>query len=112
MFISSHHEVRDEIHNAIYKGTIQQNQVALVYPDLDLYNEWVKNLQNRYDKDKSDKNLRALEFARDNFKESVNYLKLDTWAKHIVIHEVPKDGYNLEFIIKLHIREDNIRYFV
>ena len=73
VFTSSHEEVRDAIKK--YNESLYNNSeiIIAIVPAYDLKEAWIKRLKNRYELDKSDKNLHAYKNAEycyeDNIKE-------------------------------------------
>ena len=101
VFISSHISVREELHKAMCSGEIKRDDILIVHPDLELKDRWIEMLENRYKEDPSDKNERALQFAKEYYESSIKDLLEDEWAKHTELkYRVPvDDGYNLDDII-------------
>lgn len=65
VFVSSHREVRNYLNNL-------KEFYAVIHPDVMLKYEWVKKLCKRYDENRTDKNLRAINYVIEHFEESVN----------------------------------------
>lgn len=105
VFTSCHNIVRDHFHTLVTEGKILHNQIGLVYPSLDLYDEWIEMLENRYANTGLEKDQRALDTAREHFKEHIEDLRKDSFNK-IEIFRVPTDpNYDLRSIINRQIRE-------
>lgn len=72
VFVSSHESVRD------YLSQFQDNDdIIEVFPSLNMYNEWIRRLRNRYQNDKSDKNKRAYDYVFNNFFSAVESMMYD-----------------------------------
>ena len=74
VFVSSHKQVTDYLIN-YYKNIGQTSKLCIIYPAEDLYADWSRRAFERYLKDKSDKNKRALDRILEHYAEDVNYLK-------------------------------------
>ena len=67
VFVSSHKEVRDEL-KAIEK---YYSPICVIYPSINLKDKWIEKLEKRYEETKSDKDYKALSYAKDHYKESI-----------------------------------------
>lgn len=65
VFISSHKEVREEL---VMRG----EHFAIIYPSLDLKDEWINRLHNRYGVTKSYKDERAYKRALVHYEDDIN----------------------------------------
>ena len=66
VFISSHKEVRDYLEG--------EDNVVVFCPPKRFKLDWIQRLQNRYDKDSSYKNLKALKNARERYSDNIREL--------------------------------------
>ena len=66
VFVSSHKEVRDELLRVTNPGS-----VLLVFPCPELKDEWLRRLQERYQRNPSTKNYKALEYMMNNYDSAV-----------------------------------------
>lgn len=84
IFVSSHDIVREELNlrNIDYK---------VIFPALELKDQWIDRLIQRYKKDPSVKNKNALNFAYKYYDESIENLMLEN--DKIIIKDI---NYNLE----------------
>ena len=84
IFVSSHDIVREEfnLRNIDYK---------VIFPSLELKEQWIDRLIQRYKKDPSIKNKNALNFANKYYDESIENLMLEN--DKIIIKDI---NYNLE----------------
>lgn len=72
VFVSSHESVRD------YLSQFQDNDdIIEVFPSLNMYDEWIRRLKNRYKNDSSDKNKRAYDYVSNNFFSAVESMMYD-----------------------------------
>lgn len=88
VFVSSHKEVRKELE-------CSNEPVFVIFPSINLKEQWVKKLEERYEKTNLDKDYRALMNAKDRYKENISELMLGNLA----FYEIDKIDYNLENII-------------
>ena len=75
VFISSHADVRN------YMKTMSENirsSVIVIYPSLSLKDEWIKKMEDRYEKSKLDKDKRAYEYISKCYDEAVTDIMQDT----------------------------------
>ena len=95
VFVSSHKEVRDYLLNFIDEGTI-----ICMFPEPYLKDKWIEKLENRYKKDPSEKNYKALMNTKDRFEENVNEMR----ASGYLYYGISDMDYNLLDIVK-YLRE-------
>lgn len=86
---SSHKVVRNEI------AKLDEVKV-LVYPCLDLKEQWIDRLQARYDVTQKDKDYKALMNAKEMYNENIQDLMLEERFIHLPIKSIP---YNLKELI-------------
>ena len=67
VFVSSHNKVRDELKK-------YDEKVIAVCPSLKLKDKWINRLKQRYNKSKSEKDMKALIRAEANYEYDVNNL--------------------------------------
>lgn len=84
--VSAHKEVRKEL---LRKPADEQ---ILVYPSLDLKNEWCLNLSMNYHFSIPDVKRLRYEYIKRNYDDSIKELMSETGFKHIVIEDM---GYYL-----------------
>ena len=100
VFVSSHEVVRKELEKS-------KEQVFVIFPAIDLKDQWIAKLQNRYDKTKLDKDYRALMNAKDRYKENITELM----HGNLKFYEITKMTYQLESIIDyLEYKSKNYKY--
>ena len=100
VFVSSHEVVRKELEKS-------KEQVFVIFPAIDLKDQWIAKLQNRYDKTKLDKDYRALMNAKDRYKENITELM----RGNLKFYEITKMTYQLESIIDyLDYKSKNYKY--
>lgn len=68
VFTSSHEVVRKELENS-------KEQVFVVFPSFELRDEWIKRLQDRYNRTKLEKDYKALMNAVDRYDQNIMELK-------------------------------------
>ena len=100
VFVSSHEVVRKELEKS-------KEQVFVIFPAIDLKDQWIAKLQNRYDKTKLDKDYRALMNAKDRYKENITELM----QGNLKFYEITRINYHLDDIIDyLEYRSKNYKY--
>lgn len=100
VFVSSHEVVRKELEKS-------KEQVFVIFPAIDLKDQWIAKLQNRYDKTKLDKDYRALMNAKDRYKENITELM----RGNLKFYEITRMTYQLESIIDyLDYKSKNYKY--
>lgn len=67
VFVSSHKPVREELENS-------EENVYVICPSLDLKDEWIEKLRNRYEETGLDKDYRALVNAEERYDENITEL--------------------------------------
>ena len=70
VFVSSHEVVRNRL-----KKYFSDEKVICIYPSIDLKDEWIKKLKDRFDKDISDKNYKAWMNAVDRYIDNIIEIK-------------------------------------
>ena len=88
VFVSSHEAVRKYMNE-------QGIDFVCIYPALELKDQWIKKLENRYILFATNKNRRALEYAKENFDENIKDLSKE--ENRIVITNM---NYDLDKLIK------------
>lgn len=68
VFTSSHEVVRKQLVGS-------REPVVVVYPSIDLEEAWLDKLEDRYCRDGSDKNFKALKNAMDRYEENIRELE-------------------------------------
>ena len=94
VFVSSHRQVTDYLIN-YYKNIGQTNELCIIYPAEGLYENWSRKAFERYLKDKSAKNKRALDRILEHYAEDIDYLKRLCFAKNINSIEIAEMDYKL-----------------
>lgn len=95
VFVSSHKEVRD------YLSRTSKERLVLIYPAKSFKDEWIEKLKNRFFRDASTKNLRALRGAQYYFDSNVIDLMCQPGFIKV---EITSEEYSLKSILDL-IRE-------
>ena len=68
VFTSSHKEVREFLSK-------QDKEICyVIYPDIKIKDEWIKKLEDRYEKIHTEKNYKALMNAKDRYEETIKEL--------------------------------------
>ena len=94
VFVSSHRQVTDYLINS-YKHIGQANELCVIYPAEDLYEDWSRKAFERYLKDKSNKNKRALDRILEHYAEDIDYLKKLCLTENIHFIEIAEIDYKL-----------------
>ena len=100
VFVSSHEPVRRELEKS-------KEPVYVIFPAIDLKDEWIKKLEDRYNNTKLDKDYRALMNAKDRYKENITELM----QGNLKFYEITRINYNLDDIIDyLENKSKNYKY--
>lgn len=89
VFVSSHEVVRKELEKS-------KEKVYIIHPSIYLKEDWIKRLQERYDRTGTEKDFKALANAKDRYVENIMELKMSN-IKNIEISNI---DYDLRDIIK------------
>ena len=89
VFVSSHTLVQNELKK--YK-----DEVFLVFPALDLKEQWIERTKKRFDADDSNKNLRALENVRKYYEDNIK----DMMSSGLSYYEISHIDYDLRDVVK------------
>lgn len=82
VFMSSHKIVREELNN---RGT----EFTVICPNLKLKEQWIKRLENRFDRTRSTKDFKALKNAEEMYEENIKDLTSE--INTIVITKIDYD---------------------
>lgn len=85
VFVSSHEVVRKQLENT-------EETVVVAYPSLELKNEWIEKLEERYQKSGLEKDYKALMNAKDRYEENIKELS----KTHFNTIRLIKMDYDLE----------------
>lgn len=100
VFVSSHEVVRRELEKS-------KEPVYVIFPAIDLKDEWIKKLEDRYNNTKLDKDYRALMNAKDRYKENITELM----QGNLKFYEITNINYYLDNIIDyLEYKSKNYKY--
>lgn len=88
VFMSSHKVIREELTNRGIEFTV-------IYPSLKLKEQWIKRLQERYDRTRSTKDFKALKNAQEMYEENIKDLASE--RNTIIITDI---NYDLSDLIK------------
>ena len=88
VFCACHFAIREYIANKV-----PNNNYRIIYPSIDLREDWLNRLRQRYLNTKSDKDLNALEYAEKNYTKSIYDLDKQTQFDTIVLKSI---DYNLQ----------------
>ena len=100
VFVSSHEVVRRELEKS-------KEPVYVIFPAIDLKDEWIKKLEDRYNNTKLDKDYRALMNAKDRYKENITELM----RCNLKFYEITRINYHLDDIIDyLEYKSNNYKY--
>ena len=69
VFVSSHEVVRNRLKK------YSNEQLAIIYPSVDLKEEWINKLKKRFEDTKLEKDYKAWMNAEDRYTENINELK-------------------------------------
>ena len=100
VFVSSHEVVRRELEKS-------KEPVYVIFPAIDLKDEWIKKLEDRYNNTKLDQDYRALMNAKDRYKENITELM----QGNLKFYEITRINYHLDDIIDyLEYKSKNYKY--
>ena len=88
VFVSSHKEVRDNLKDI-------RDDIIVVCPSLDLKEEWIEKLKDRWIEDPSHKNFKAWKRADDRYDKDITDLMNEPWP----IIEIKDMHYELDELI-------------
>ena len=91
VMLSSHKAVRDYLYNLH-----SSERLATIYPSIDLRDQWIVKLENRYYVSKKEKDYKALMNAKEMYEQNVHDLKTQIGFDHIELKNI---DYSLEPII-------------
>lgn len=80
--VSSHDSVRTEL------ARKPADEQILVYPALELKEEWIEKLKSRYSFTKSEKDRRALSYIEEHYKDAIEGMIWEQNFTHIVIRDM------------------------
>ena len=107
VFVSSHEVVRRQI--SYMKDKYYPNiKVAIVYPIIDIKDEWIERLKKRYEENPTEKNKVAYLNAKDRFDENIAEMEKDAYEFGFGIVKINKTKYKL--IDNLPLEDDNVAY--
>lgn len=98
VFTSSHKEVRDYLLHFT-----DQTGIVCVFPSVSLKDEWIKRLRDRYAKDQSEKNFKALANAEDRYEANVTEMMNSGHLYYEIDDTDFEHGYDLMKVVK-HLR--------
>lgn len=88
VFTSSHEVVRKQLEDCSEK-------VIVIFPSLDLKEEWIKKLYYRWSETKLDKDFKALANAQDRYNENI----VELMCGNLATYEITSMDYSLEDIV-------------
>lgn len=88
VFTSSHEVVRKELEKS-------KEKVYLIFPSIELKDEWIEKLRSRYNTTGLEKDFKALANAEDRYEENIRELE----KSNLMIYEIIGMDYNLLNII-------------
>lgn len=94
VFVSSHKEVRNELKEVV---KYHNEDVRIIYPSLDIKDEWINKLESRYNSSNLSKDYKAWKNAETMYKENIIDLMNEIEFKHIVIQTL---DYDLEKLVE------------
>ena len=105
VFVSSHEVVRRQI--SYMKEKYYPNiKVAIVYPTVDIKDEWIERLEKRYEENPTEKNKVAYLNAKDRFDENIAEMEKDAYEFGFAIVKINKINYSL--IYQLPLSDNNV----
>lgn len=92
VFVSSHEVVRNRL-----KKYFNEPLISII-PSINLKDEWIRKLEERYNNHKSEKNYKAWMNAVNRYEDNINEIK----NSGIEFIEIENIDYNLEHVLKEH----------
>ena len=92
VFVSSHKLVRDEL----YEKYDNIESICVIYPYINLKEKWIEKLEKRYEETKFDKDLKALEYAKEHYKENI----AEIMQGGLSYYEINSTDYKLSEIVE------------
>ena len=89
VFVSSHEVVRKELEKV-------NEFVCVVHPSLNIQDEWIAKLKNRYMQTKSDKDYKAYMNAKDRYRDNI----IELMTSPFVSYEINSMDYDLKDVVK------------
>ena len=83
MLVSSHYVVREELKK-------YSEEVKCCFPSVDLQEEWIKKLEDRYNESKLEKDFKAWQNARNSYFENI-YDLMGSGFDNIIIDSMDYD---------------------
>ena len=104
VFTSSHEVVRKQLSGS-------SEVVVLVFPSVELKDEWIAKLEKRYEESGLEKDYKALMNAKDRYEENIKELELTEPSGYLMYKMVLRDmDYDLEAsLIHIKIGLDGLR---
>lgn len=84
VFTSSHEVVRKQLE-------LSKETVVLVFPSIELKNEWIDKLKDRFFKTNSDKDYKAFKNAEDRYEENIKELEASNIRYKMVLKDIDYD---------------------
>lgn len=92
VFVSSHEVVRNQLKDS-------QETIVVVYPSIDLKNEWIDKLETRYAETNLEKDYKALMNAKDRYDENITELGEFVNKNSVCGVKLIKMNYDLESVL-------------
>lgn len=89
VFVSSHEVVRKRLQNSTEK-------IIVIYPCINLKNEWLNKLEERYNNTKLEKDYKALITAKERYNENIIELSNNNFLKI----EIDNINYDLQLLLE------------
>lgn len=99
VFVSSHEPVRKFLKNS-------SERVIAIAPSIELKDQWIEKLKNRYETSKLDKDYRAYMNAVDRYTENIEEI-----AKDCDTVFIKSMTYDIESLIEAHLAKDSTTIF-
>lgn len=99
VFVSSHEVIRNRLKKYCNKYKVI-TPIYCIYPSIELKDSWINKLENRYKKDKSEKNYKAWMNAIDKYEENILEIKNSGFGNI----EITSMEYDLENLIDNYVR--------
>lgn len=99
VFTSSHEVVRKQLE-------FTNEPVVIVYPSIDLKDEWINKLEKRYQESGLEKDYKALMNAKDRYTENIKELVDHVHRSHTYGLALTKMDYDLEASL-IHLKNQN-----
>lgn len=101
-------------HDTVTKYLSNKAKISIVFPSIEIKDDWINRVRERYEKDKSEKNKKALAFVESYLEDGINNIYNNFENKdNIILIPIKNINYNLQdYIDGPYNKRPNIDDFV